>query len=402
MPKKKEADQTFENILFNLIQDDETLAIKDIEVTETRFGKEINRYKLPVNSMPASAIPISKKPLSEIIAEYCNEKIKGANWTPKTQIEFKSYLNVLLEIVGDIDLKDLSYQIMRDYKNALARMPANRKKSPKYRDKTVKEILAMPEDEVKPMHLKTANKNLSLVSSMLGWAIKQGYLDKNYADGLSFPVKSRSSEEKLPYDNEDLNKIIELIDGLDRHERPERYWIPLIAMFSGMRMGEICQLHKEDIKQINGVWSMEISHKHGIKKIKTKAGERSVPIHRHLISLGLLDFVEKSNAEHLWTNLRHDNKHGYTHQFQRWFGDLNRKKITSHPKKSFHSLRHNVADFLKQHGVSGDVIEELLGHELKSQSTGRYATRYRPDVLKPILDMVDYGVNLPVPFYSKR
>jgi hypothetical protein len=51
--------------------------------------------------------------------------------------------------------------------------------------------------------------------------------------------------------------------------------------------------------------------------------------------------------------------------------------------------------------VAGDVIEELLGHQLKSQSTGRYAGQYRPDVLKPILDTVDYGVALPVPFYSK-
>lgn len=400
MPKKKEADQTFENILFNLIQDDKTLEIKDIEVTETRYGKVEKKYKLPINGMPASAIPIPKIFLSEIINGYCNEKINGGNWTLKTQMDNKSYLNTLLEITGDVDVKDISYKIMRDYKNTLAKLPANRKKSAKYRDKTIKEILAMPETDVKPMHTKTANGNISLVSSMMGWAIKQGYLDKNFADGLKFDIKTRTFQEKSPYGMEDLAKIITLINEVDRKVRPERYWVPIIAMFSGMRMGEICQLHKEDIKEINGVWSMEISYKYGKKKIKTKSSERTVPIHKHLITLGLIDFVNSAPTGHLWTNLKYDEKHGYIHKFQRWFGDLNREKITVDPKKTFHCLRKNFSDSLKQGGTAGNLIEELLGHEDKSQSTGRYANPYRPDVLKPILDTVDYGV-LPVPFYSK-
>ena len=402
MIDRNRAKYEWKNLIVNILQNDDNGQVEGIEVTKTRYGKVENSYKIPINGLPASAIPVPKTPLSEVIAEYCNEKIKGGNWTPKTQIEFKSYLNVLVEIVGDIDVKNISYQIMRDYKNALGRLPANRKKSPQYRYKTVKEILAMPEDEVKPMHLKTANKNLSLASGMMGWAIKQGYLDKNYADGLSFPVKTRAFEEKSPYSIDDIAKIIVLINGCDRQARPERYWIPLIAMFSGMRMGEVCQLQKEDINEVNGVWSMEISYKHGKKNIKTKSSERTVPIHRHLITLGLLDFVNNSKTGHLWTNLKYDEKHGYSHKFQRWFGDLNREEVTDDPKKTFHCLRKNFTDYLKQSGVAGEIIEELLGHELKSQSTGRYAKPYRPDVLKPILDTVDYGVNLPVKFYSKR
>jgi integrase len=401
IPKKKDADRSLGNMLIHIIQNDETEAVEGIEVTKSRYGKVENKYNIPISGMPAFAIPITRKPLSEVITEYCSEKIKGGNWTPKTQIEFKAFLNVLLEIVGDVDVKDINYQIMKNYKDTLGRLPANRKKLPKYRDMTIKQILEIPEADVKPMHLKTANRNLSLVSTMLNWAIKQGYLDKNYAEGLSFPVKTRPSEERSSYGNEEIVKIIALINGIERRNRPEHYWIPLIAMFSGMRMGEMCQLFKEDIKEIKGVWSFEISYKHGIKKIKTKAGERVVPIHKNLISLGLLDFVDSAKPGHLWTNLKYDDKHGYTHDFQRWFGYLNRKRITTDPKKTFHSLRHNVADYLKQHGISGDIIEELLGHELKSQSTGRYAGQYRPDVLKPILDTVDYGVALPVPFYSK-
>jgi integrase len=231
-----------------------------------------------------------------------------------------------------LKLKDIDDK-KRNYKKALSRLPANRKKLVKYRDKTIKEILAMPEAEVEPMHSKTANENLRLVSRLMGWAIKQGYLEKNYAQGLSFPVTTRPSEEKSPYSMNDIAKIIGLVNGFDRQTRPERYWIPLIAMFSATRMAEICQLHKEDIKEINGVWSFDISYKHGLKKIKTKAGQRVVPIHKHLVSLGLLDFVNSAKTGHLWTNLKYDDKHAYTHQFQKWFGELNRKEITIDQKK---------------------------------------------------------------------
>ena len=401
MPKKKEANADLKHLLIHVLQNDDTQEVEGIEVTKTRYGKVETKYKIPISGLPASAVSVPINQLSGVIAEYCKEKINGGNWTLKTQMDNKSYLNTLLEIIGDVDIKDISYKIMRDYKNTLAKLPANRKKSAKYRGKTIKEILSMSEDDVKPMHLKTANQNLQLVSSMMGWAIKQGYMDKNFADGLKFDIKTRAFQEKSPYGMEDLAKIITLINEVDRNSRPERYWVPLIAMFSGMRMGEICQLHKEDIKEITGVWSIEISYEHGKKKIKTKSSERTVPIHKHLITLGLIDFVNSAPTGHLWTNLKYDEKHGYIHKFQRWFGDLNREKITADPKKTFHCLRKNFSDFLKQNSVPANIIEELLGHEDKSQSTGRYANPYRPDVLKPIIDTVHYGVAMPTPFYVK-
>jgi hypothetical protein len=37
--------------------------------------------------------------------------------------------------------------------------------------------------------------------------------------------------------------------------RDERFWLPLIAVFSGMRQEEICQLHVEDVRQADGIWS---------------------------------------------------------------------------------------------------------------------------------------------------
>jgi hypothetical protein len=73
-----------------------------------------------------------------------------------------------------------------------------------------------------------------------------------------------------------------------------------------------------------------------IQKFKDRGSRKSCANPRHLITLGLLDFVNSAKTGHLWTNLKYDEKHRYTHQFQKWFGNLNRKKITADPKKTFH------------------------------------------------------------------
>ena len=54
------------------------------------------------------------------------------------------------------------------------------------------------------------------------------------------------------------------------------YWLPRIALLSGMRLDEICSLRAEQIKKAEGVRYFDIV------KSKTAAGVRVVPIHSGL------------------------------------------------------------------------------------------------------------------------
>ena len=84
------AKHDWKNLIVNILQSDDTGQVEGIEVTNTKFSKIENSYKIPINGMATSAIHIPSKLLSEVITEYCNEKIKEDSWTIKTQIEFKS------------------------------------------------------------------------------------------------------------------------------------------------------------------------------------------------------------------------------------------------------------------------------------------------------------------------
>ena len=65
-----------------------------------------------------------------------------------------------------------------------------------------------------------------------------------------------------------------------------------MALFTGARIDEICQLHLDDIRKEGGVWVFDINQKEE-KKLKNPGSARLVPIHPFLLNdLKILDYVE--------------------------------------------------------------------------------------------------------------
>ena len=60
-----------------------------------------------------------------------------------------------------------------------------------------------------------------------------------------------------------------------------RFWIPLVALFTGARLAEIVQLEVSDIRAYGGVRFFDINDK-GEKTLKTKNSKRHIPIHPEL------------------------------------------------------------------------------------------------------------------------
>jgi integrase len=165
-------------------------------------------------------------------------------------------------------------------------------------------------------------------------------------------------------------------------------------MYSGMRLNEICQLYVSDLIELDGLVCFDVNDE-ADKRLKNKSSRRVVPVHPELLKLGLMEYVKKMKGSanpRLWMNLSYG-RDGYGQHFSRWFQRYNRKYITQDPKKVFHSLRHTVADTLKQAGVETSVISELLGHshDKGNMTLSRYGKRYRPKVLLDALMKLDYG-----------
>lgn len=75
----------------------------------------------------------------------------------------------------------------------------------------------------------------------------------------------------------DMGKYVQATEGVS-----SRFWAPLIALYSGMRLEEICPLHLSDIIKEDGVLCFSINEERGgsgdVKHVKSSAGIRKVPV----------------------------------------------------------------------------------------------------------------------------
>lgn len=329
--------------------------------------------------------------LSTMATLYINDKQQG--WSIKTKMENEASFRLLLDILGDIHIQSIDRDTARRLRDTLCILPANLYKL--FPNMTIPQVIAsMKSSGGSPMSITSANKYLSRFTSLMSHCIKEGKLTVNPSEGLMLKQKRRPDEERKAYSCDDLKM---LMDNLPQEEdKPERYWIPLIAMYSGLRLDEICQLYTEDVKELDGVWCFDVNDSQD-KKLKTLSSKRIVPVHPHLINLGFLQYVQKGRAgkkPRLWMNLQRRAADGYGSAYGKVFQRFNRKHVTTDPLKTFHSLRHLFADTLKQLGEQATMISELLGHANESITTGRYGKRYRPEVLLEVVNKVDYRVSI--------
>ncbi|MBS4069281.1 MAG: site-specific integrase [Sulfurimonas sp.] len=354
----------------------------------------LSSHTLTPPSLPTSTPRLMKSEkkvlLSGVVKEFMNDKKHG--WGPKTTMENAGSYRLITDILGDLEISLIDRVMVRDLRDKLLKLPANLYKL--YPHKTANQVFNMlhdfPSPDFSPMSITTVNKHVSRFSSLMKHCMKEGYNQMNPAAGLKIKQKRRPDEERKTYSTEDLKKIAENLPPKDI--KPERYWIPLIGMLSGLRLDEACQLYTEDVKEIDGILCFDVNDD-GDKKLKTYSSKRIVPIHPKLINLGFLDHVAKMKHEkhpRLWMNLQWRQEDGYGNAFGKWFQRFNRQHITSDTLKTFHSFRHSFANTLKQVETQEALISELMGHANGNITTGRYGKRYKAEVLSDAVSKVDY------------
>jgi integrase len=328
--------------------------------------------------------------LTMLIDDYI--KVNQQKWRAKSRMEVEYSIKLAKEVMGNIGVDKLTRDRLKEYKDILLKLPANFNRSPKYKGMTIAKIVAI--DGVKPMSVTSVNKHLSWLGSMLTYAVKEGYIASNPAAGLQVQRNTRADLERMAYSVEDMKAMVTCLIWNQKH--PERYWVPLIGMYQGMRLNEICQLYCDDIQLIDGLWCFNVNSEAADKELKNTASQRIIPIHPKLLQVGLLKYVEEASGRHerLWPSLP-KRRDGYAHDFGKWFQRLNRTMITDDPRKVFHSLRHSFIDYFKQRGTAEALIAEMVGHSNdKSMTMGRYGKRYQPKVLLEALQHLDYGIEV--------
>lgn len=222
---------------------------------------------------------------------------------------------------------------------------------------------------------KTARDRLTWVKSLLEFAAHDlGLMRRSPWSGIE--IAFQTTHKRRPWSNDELSTFFTqplhtAYDlPMDRKAGADAaYWIPLLGLYTGARVGELAQLRTIDIQQDAGVPMLSITNEGDGQRVKTSAGVRKVPIHSELVRLGFLDYASSRQREGetpLWPSLppREGKPGGY---FSHWFG-VYRRSLGFGKYPDFHCLRHTVRSQLANAGVPEALIDALVGHDAYSDA----------------------------------
>jgi integrase len=318
-----------------------------------------------------------------------------------------SDLRLFCFVTGVQSIKDLQQWHLRRYADALKEIPKNFLRSAHDKNRSyaqVKQIAAsLSKDEVgrAPDTVKRHLKTLELV---LERAQSEGHKLTFTAEvkKLAPKQKGQAHKRRSVFRFSEAQAVFghSLWQGLKspgrRHEtgkhlvKDSRYWIPLILAYTGARRAEIAGLAPSDIGLIDGIPAITIQA-HEWRGIKGEAPgttdprlklTRTVPIHEHLLELGLMEHAsamlaggrkllfpdvvpkpgKKKRALGITEEEQNVEKFGETIDYT-WRKSLS-IALKGNPRKlCMHSLRHYVNDTLiHTEGVHDVTRVDLLGH----------------------------------------
>ena len=328
------------------------------------------------------------------IDKFISEKYK---LTSKSEMMMRTHLEMLIEEFGDISLGKLDRGMCVKFKDDIRKLPRNRSKIQQYRDLDFHEQVVLNVDEKDRISTTTVNNILGYVSSFMKWSRINGFVEVNFFEGMKLKKQIRQRDERDRFTEKELKKIFQKHNYIEftevENHKYSNYWTPLISVFSGMRLNEICSLYLDNIIQekVNGrkkIWCFNILEEpdRPDKHLKTLSSKRVVPIHDTLIDLGFLEFVEllkkrHTNRQRLFQELKYG-EGSYIRNVSYFF---NKKYLPllglKTDKKNFHSIRHTVVDHLKQRLVDISFINELVGHHHGNIDLDRYGKGFTTDII---------------------
>jgi len=380
---------------------DEKLGLSLFPDLQTHIVKS-QSVEVKYNSVGSTTPPLNNlqsTPISKCIELYIGEKV---DIRERSEEEIRFSLNFLTESFGDIPIGKITKEKSNLIKSNIKNFPKNKTKNPKYRDKDFHSILKMKIPQKDIIHITTINKHLGYLSSFMMWCVNNGYCDMNPFIGMKIKQKKSARDERDRYSEKELKVIFSKQNYLHYTNvetgRYANYWVPLIAVFTGMRVNEIASLYLDNVSQIGGNhrgkrWCIDVLEETNRpnKRLKNLSSRRIVPIHDTILELGFIDYlnlikkvpVGENNLERtrVFEELTYQDG-TYARSVSRFWNYrylplLGLKKTTL----TLHSLRHTLIDNLKQIGVEPHFISELVGHSQGSITLDRYGKNYNPDIL---------------------
>ena len=227
----------------------------------------------------------------------------------------------------------------------------------------------------------------SVIINCLNKALVMNLILENPCVGLEFPKIEKKTVQALSA--QDQMKLVKEV------ETEQKFFSIILALQTGLRIGEICGLKWEDIDFENNILYVnrtiqriqngkEGEHKTKIIEITPKSSnsQRRIPISEGLRK-SLIDIKKTSKSEYIVSNKNKPlEPRTIAYRFQ-----IIRKKIGLE-SFSFHSLRHSFATRCLEAGGNIAAISSLLGHSSTKMTLDCYTNSFFSEE-RHLIDKID-------------
>lgn len=344
-----------------------------------------------LTSSPVQAAPQSdhsgKEPSGTTVSNAARLMVAEARKLGKLSvgrlIEYERAAELFEQWAGvDLDLNHVTVAVAGRFREDLIGYPANASIRAAYRDLSVRERLIKAREIAEPSTLSsgTANgKYLDPLRSIFDWAKKTGRAQVNPFTDITVSNSRSDSGDRRDFRVDELQALFSAplfsgsaaLEGAGLYqpgkERVDdwRYWLPLMALYSGARLNELCGLRLNDFEEEDGVpfFHIRVSNE---RSLKTAASKRLVPVHTTLIDLGLLatvDQLRQAGEDRLFPNLKPGPRGHLSHKPSKFFGRLIDKALGADCPVVFHSFRHTFITGLRKARIPRELRTVLVGHE---------------------------------------
>lgn len=385
----------------------------EVSLMDTMFAQSILdndvREKAAPIAPPISVEPRKSVKLSAMSLMYFDKcDVDNPQKAKKDRDAIIRMVNDFIALVGDVDGMSLRSECIEQYRINSRSMPRCKesKLSGLVGLKRLKEAKRLG---INPRKLQTTNNQFNAVRSFLVWANSRDFIPSSYKDILvSFKSHHRDDDSnRREWEISELrvllNSYIYRSDDLAKGEltsgqkiRYAHFWIPLVGLYTGARIEELCSLLSSQIKFEDGVWFFDMPYYdqdgHRIKKNKSSA--RAVPLHQKLIDFGLVEYAasrREQGENMLFDEPIQNNK--YSHTFSKWFGGTYKERLGL-PKGdnsiTFHSIRNTVISNISKAGVPEELYSRITGHAFGGEGRRTYDGGFRAKDLVEAINKIQY------------
>lgn len=329
----------------------------------------------------------------EVYDEMETHKLNARHTTPNHIEQGRKCVDTIFLILGKKYVEELKYTDCHKISDCIYNLPKRWRTVAKQKHLDIKQLLSQT-DNTDKISQTNAQKYLRHFKEFIVFARRRRYITQNLDDDIDIH-KNRTNTSYDGFTDDELKTIFNPETYPSRFDRRNhhRYWVPLIALYTGMRLNEICQLYVDDVKYFNRVWYFDLKVEREDHHIKNEQSKRFVPVHPKLKEMGFLQYLRSmrnSGEKQLFSRLVYNPKKYFRGAMSHWFNRYLSQVGITDKSKVFHSIRHTVKPHLRDAGIPQEYQNAICGWTSSDIGERVYGGQVAVDILYKELSKLDY------------